>query len=199
MESSTTGWNTIPASWSKLCYHYWIVLFNNLVVFTDFMIYRRYSCSRWAGESARSGRSTDHSLFWFWWIWRRRRKQQSKNLSYKERGNINFQTLIIFFSLFYGFTVLPCFNCNDIASPVCYSVNHRKILIIIISLLGFTNIMQFWKPGEEKPDGFESEVVKMEGVKPSKQSGKKEKKEKAEMSENLKNMPVCYLEGLLSF
>ena len=59
--------------------------------------------------------------------------------------------------------------------------------------------MQFWKPGEEKPDGFESEVVKMEGVKPSKQSGKKEKKEKAEMSENLKNMPVCYLEGLLSF
>ena len=54
--------------------------------------------------------------------------------------------------------------------------------------------MQFCEPGKENPDEFESEVVKTEGVKPSKKNIKKEKKEKTEMSENLKSMPVCYLE-----
>lgn len=50
--------------------------------------------------------------------------------------------------------------------------------------------MNFWKPGEQYPDGLDEENVKLEGDVPLNRMGKEITKTKVQLSERMKNMSV---------
>lgn len=53
--------------------------------------------------------------------------------------------------------------------------------------------MNFWKPGEEQPDGLGEDNIEMGSSLPLDRMAYEQQKGKAEMSDNLKNMPVLQL------
>lgn len=59
--------------------------------------------------------------------------------------------------------------------------------------------MNFWKPGEEYPDGMEEEKVDLDKEAPVDRMAREMTKPKVELSERMKNMSVrAYSEGLSS-
>ena len=72
----------------------------------------------------------------------------------------------------------------------CLLPDARLILVCLLSFLCSASSMNFWKPGEQYPDGLDEENVKLESDVPLNRMGKEITKTKVQLSERMKNMSV---------